>query len=152
MRDEGRVASTAAPAVFVPLPRSPRAHLYLPRTYSSPHPPTHPSYLLVLVCSCCCCWCWCSCCFHCSCSCSCRLRLPLLLLCHRCSCSCWCFRCAAPPCWCWYPLPGCACLALICTHSWSFVLVWAHLSVSNTKLVYITIKKTHFNNMYYQPG
>ena len=94
-----------------------------------------------------------------------RCRCSHCCCCRSCSCCCYCCCCAAtapvatgvsvaaaPPCLCWYPLPSRARLALICTCSRSFILVWAHLSVSNTKLVYITIKKTHFNNMYYQPG
>jgi hypothetical protein len=46
-----------------------------------------------------------------------------------------------PPCLCWHPLPGRARLAFICARLRSFVLIWAHLSISNTKLVSIIIKK-----------
>jgi hypothetical protein len=46
-----------------------------------------------------------------------------------------------PPCLCWYPLPDRTHLALICTCLCSFVLVWAHLSISNIKLVSTIIEK-----------
>ena len=169
MRDEGRIAPTAAPAVFIP---PCRAHLVLICT-SLMHicPPLPPRTL----CACLrsfvaataigvgapvvstapvpagsdsdshCCWLRCCHCrhSHCYCCCCCATTAPVATGVST---------AAALPCLCWYPLPGCAHLALICACLQLFILVWAHLSVSNTKLVYITIKKTHFDNMYYQPG
>jgi hypothetical protein len=52
---------------------------------------------------------------------------------------------------CWSPLPSRVRLGLRCAHSRSFGLIWAHLSVSNTSLVHIIIKKLTFM-ISYQPG
>jgi hypothetical protein len=52
---------------------------------------------------------------------------------------------------CWSPLPGRVQLGLRCARSRLFGLVWAHLSVSNTSLVHIIIKKLTFI-INYQPG
>jgi hypothetical protein len=45
---------------------------------------------------------------------------------------------------CWFPLPGRVRLGLRCARSRSFGLVWAHLPVSNTRLVNIIIEKLTF--------